>query len=287
MPYISMFQNMEETAVRKLSVLGIICLMAIPVIFTTVSDAAIDTKSIVGVWLFDEVNNDMSPDSSENGNDAELLQGAELVDDGKFDGALSLSGDDEFQLAWVETSKSLDSCAEEYTTTTWVKLKKKDKVVLGGCCNDDHAIVNFKYTCLLNIFGPGRGGGHGKVEIGSGQLAPAWVSGPMLVNDDKWHHIAYTYDGKKMIAYIDGKVDSQANTGGVFGLTGQALRIGGMEGERPAWGLMDDVAVFNTALSEADVNEIMNEGLGKLFGFTPVTPQGRLTTVWASVKSER
>ncbi len=273
---------------RKLSILAIVCLMAVLAIFAAVSDAAIDPKSIVGVWLFDEVNNkDLSPDSSDNGNDAELLKGAELVDDGKFDKALSLSGDDEFQIAMVETSKSLDSCAEEYTTTTWVKLKKKDKVVLGGCCNDDHAIINFKYTCLLNIFGPGRGGGHGKVEIGSGQLAPSWVAGPTLVNDDKWHHIAFTYDGKKMIAYIDGKVDAESNTGGVFGLTGQALRIGGMEGERPAWGLMDDVAVFNTALSEADVNDIMNQGLGKLFGFTPVTPIGRLTTVWASVKSER
>ncbi len=27
--------------------------MAIPTIFTTVSDAAIDTKNVVGVWLFD------------------------------------------------------------------------------------------------------------------------------------------------------------------------------------------------------------------------------------------
>ncbi len=272
---------------RKLSILGIVWLMAIPVLFVSVSDAAIDSKSIVGVWLFDEVNNkDISPDSTENGNDAELLKDAELVDDGKFDKALSLSGDKEFQIAMVEASKSLDSCAETYTTTTWVKLKKKEKVVLGGCCNDDHAIINFKYTCLLNIFGPGRGGGHGKVEIGSGQLAPAWVAGPTLVNDDKWHHIAFTYDGKKMIAYVDGKVDAQANTGGVFGLTGQSLQIGGMADQRPAWGLMDDVAVFNTALSEADVNDIMNEGLGKLFGFTPVSPEGRLTTVWARVKSE-
>ena len=273
---------------RKLSILGIICLMVVPVIFVPVSDAAIDTKSIVGVWLFDEVDNrDMSPDSTDNGNDAELLEGAELVDDGKFDKALSISGDDEFQLATVETSKSLDSCAEEFTATTWVKLKKKDDIVLGGCCNDDHAIINFQYTCLLNIFGPGRGGGHGKVEIGSGQLAPSWVSGPTAVNDDKWHHIAFTYDGKKMIAYIDGEVDAETNTGGVFGLAGQSLQIGGMVDQRPGWGLMDDVAVFNTALSEADVNDVMNEGLGKLFGFTPVTPKGRLTTVWASVKSER
>ena len=278
---------MEEITVRKLSVLGIVCLMAIPVLFASVSEAAIDSKSIVGVWLFDEVNNkDMSPDSTDNGNDAELLKGAELVDDGKFDKALSLSGDDEFQIARVETSKSLDSCAEEYTTTTWVKLKKKEKVVLGGCCNDDHAIINFQYNCLLNIFGPGRGGGHGKVEIGSDQLAPAWVAGPTVVNDDEWHHIAFTYDGKKMIAYIDGKVDAQANTGGVFGLTGQSLQIGGMADQRPAWGLMDDVGVFNTALSEADINDVMDQGLGKLFGFTPVSPEGRLTTVWARVKSD-
>ena len=273
---------------RKLSIFGVTCLFAIAAMFATVSDAAIDTKNLVGVWLFDEVDNkDMSPDSTNNGNDAELLKGAELVNDGKFEKALSLSGDKEFQIAMVETSKSLDSCAEEYTATTWVKLKKKEKVVLGGCCNDDHAIINFQYTCLLNIFGPGRGGGHGKVEIGSDQLAPSWVAGPTIVNDDKWHHIAFTYNGKNMKAYVDGKVDAEMDTGGVFGLAGQSLQIGGMAGERPAWGLMDDVAIFNTALDEADINEIMNEGLGKLFGFTPVSPQGRLTTVWAKVKSER
>ncbi len=144
---------------QKLSFLAVTCFIAIAVIFIGVSGAAIDTDNLVGVWLFDEVDNrDMSPDSSDNGNDAELIKGAELVDDGKFEKALSLSGDKEFQHARVETSKSLDSCAEAYTTTTWVKLQKKDKVVLGGCCNDDHAIINFMYTCLLNIFGPGRGG---------------------------------------------------------------------------------------------------------------------------------
>ena len=75
---------MEEITVRKLFILGMVCLVAIPMIFASISDAAIDTKSIVGVWLFDEVDNkDMSPDSTGNGNDAELLKGAELVDDGK------------------------------------------------------------------------------------------------------------------------------------------------------------------------------------------------------------
>ena len=50
---------MEETnarvafvkTMRKLSIRGIVCLMAISIIFTSVSDAAIDSKSIVGVAL--------------------------------------------------------------------------------------------------------------------------------------------------------------------------------------------------------------------------------------------
>ena len=61
---------MEGIVLRKLFILRMVCLMAIPVIFAPVSDAAIDTKNIVGVWLFDEVNNKgMSPDSTDNGND--------------------------------------------------------------------------------------------------------------------------------------------------------------------------------------------------------------------------
>lgn len=47
------------------------------------------------------------------------------------------------------------------------------------------------------------------------------------------------------------------------------------------------VTCLFTILDEADINEIMDKGLGKLFGFTPVSPQGRLTTVWAKIKSER
>ena len=69
-------------------------------------------------------NSDVSPDSTDNRNAAELMKGAELVTDGKFDTALSLSRDNDFQLTVVPTSKSLDSCAEEYTATPWVKIKK-------------------------------------------------------------------------------------------------------------------------------------------------------------------
>ncbi len=253
----------------------------ISLMFAFTSHAKIDPETIVGMWLFEEGSGNDAEDASENGNDGELMNDPEYVNDGKFGKALSF----ENSYIQVPSSDSLDSCVESYTGLMWVKLDKKPGVILGGCCNDDHALLNFSYTCLMNVFGPGRGpGSQGKVEVGSGQINPNWVSGAALVNDSQWHHIAFTYDGEEKRIYIDGVVDAQQATTGGFGLMGQPLKIGGMPGERPALGLIDEVAVFNVALEENDVNDIMDHGLERAAGGVAVSSAGNLATTWASVK---
>ena len=255
--------------------------IAIAFVFVNISHSAIDPETLVGMWLFD--GGDDAADSSGNENHGELMNGPEHVNDGKFGGALSFDGDDDYVI--VPTSDSLNSCAESYTGMLWAKLTKKDNVVLGGCCNDDHAVLNFQYTCLLNVFGPGRGGNHGKAEIGSMQLNPEWVSGPTLVNDGDWHHLVFTYDGELMKVYVDGNVDAEQPTTGVFGLTGEPLKIGGMPGERPTHGLIDEVAVFNVALSEDDINNILDEGLERATGITAVSSAGKLAATWGWIRN--
>ena len=49
---------------------------------------------------------------------------------------------------------------------------------------------------------------------------------------------------------------------------------------------MDEIAVFNVPLEQADIQNLMDNGLGSVLGLTPVTPQGRLTTTWADIKSQ-
>ena len=161
-------------------------------------------------------------------------------------------------------------------------------MVLGGCCNDDHVIISYAgFTNLINVFGPGRGGGHGKIEIGSGQIAPAWNAGPELVNDDKWHHLAFTYNGKKKMLYVDGKVSVDVAASGTFGLKGKDLWIGAQSpNKRPTSGLIDDVGVFNKALSAANINTILKDGLGSILATTAVSPKDRLTTTWSHIKSQ-
>ena len=57
------------------------------------SFAAIDSATAVAVWLFDD--GDVS-DASGNGNDGELINGAEIAGGGKWGQALSLDGDDDY-----------------------------------------------------------------------------------------------------------------------------------------------------------------------------------------------
>jgi hypothetical protein len=49
-------------------------------------------------------------------------------------------------------------------------------------------------------------------------------------------------------------------------------------------GLVDEVALFNVALQEEDIQAIMNEGLEKALSLTAVSSEDKLTTVWGNVK---
>ena len=252
------------------------------VLFPMQSFTAVDSATAIGVWLFDE--GDVS-DSSGNGNDGELMNGAAVADGGKWGMALSLDGDDDY--VNVANSDTLDSTAEAYTGVAWVKLQRKGDPH-GGCCDDDHMVIAFttNWNNILNVFGPGRSGNQGKVEVGSRELNPRWLFGPTAVNDDQWHHLAFTYDGAKKILYVDGEVDVDQDTTGAFGVTGVDVHLGGTPTTRRALGLMDEIAVFNVPLEQTDIQNIMNDGLGSVLGLTPVTPQGRLTTTWANIRSQ-
>ena len=84
-----------------------------------------------------------------------------------------------------------------------------------------------------------------------------------------WHHVALTYDGSYIKGYVDGSEDfSLAETGS---LNYTAMQIPNAEGDHlwigkgpysdKAEGLIDDAAIFSTALSAADITKIYNSGV--------------------------
>ena len=89
----------------------------------------------------------------------------------------------------------------------------------------------------------------------------AMVDAPLAIG--VWTHLAATYDGVTMRFYVNGvQVGSRAQTGSMLVST-RALRIGG----NSVWGeylngLVDDVRIYNRALSPAEIQTDMNTAVG-------------------------
>jgi len=59
------------------------------------------------------------------------------------------------------------------------------------------------------------------------------------------------------------------------------LRIGRGDPAGYFDGVIDEVGIFNTALTEGEIKELMEKGLR---GFAALEPGSKLTTTWADVK---
>jgi hypothetical protein len=268
---------------NALTYVGLICTV---LICSGLSLAEIDPGAAVGLWLF---NGNVS-DSSGNENNGELMNGAVIAAGGKFGQALSLDGDDDYVL--VPTSASLDSTGENYTGVAWINFERKGGPAPAACCQDDQMVIAFStnWHNILNVFGRGGRAVVGAVEVGSAELNPRWLSGPTPVDDDQWHHIGFTYDGATKVVYVDGEVDIDQPTTGVFGVAGIDVLIGGTPtGERPSNGLIDEVGIFNVPLAQEEIQQIMNDGLASIVGVptTSVNPTGKVTTAWARIKAQQ
>jgi hypothetical protein len=95
----------------------------------------------------------------------------------------------------------------------------------------------------------------GHFRIGA-QLIP--IEGPSLVVGT-WVHVAVTYDGSTLLMYVDGvQSDSDGRTGLVS--TGDVFAVAGNDPNN-SFGtdvVVDDVRIYSTALSAAEVSIAMN-----------------------------
>ena len=82
-----------------------------------------------------------------------------------------------------------------------------------------------------------------------------------LVEDGNWHHVACTYDGAIVKVYVNGNLEgSVAYTDGI-GATNEPLLIGRDPYTAPArdfTGLIDEVEIFNRALTQSELQNIVN-----------------------------
>ena len=106
-----------------------------------------------------------------------------------------------------------------------------------------------------------------------GQPQPDCTSGDLFVADDSWHHVAVTRNALgELLIYIDGGERATCQSTGLpSSNNAQFLTIGCTHGaigpvkvEPPIWffpGKIDEPAMWNVALSEAEVAEVFLQGV--------------------------
>jgi hypothetical protein len=117
-----------------------------------------------------------------------------------------------------------------------------------------------------------------------------WVqslAGKTDVADDKWRHLAVTYDMKSLKSYIDGVAEIEVQTSQKPDASPGPLTFG-IATKQPYTftGLMDDGGLFSVGLTEDDIKSIMEKGLDGTLGISAVSSAGKLTTTWGQIKNQ-
>jgi hypothetical protein len=249
---------------RYLLIIGTIALFAAGVLAHP-GYAEINPKNIVGMWLFDEGEGDSAGDSSDNDNDVTLENGTGWAA-GVFGSALSFDGQDDLASANVPNAPQ---GAAVRTVVGWAK---------SGNTAAHSGIVAYGNPTAVNLV-------FGFLHYESVWVAQLWGPEPwdLMTNvevDQEWHHHAVLYDGTDLVYYYDGEevIRAPRNPATV----GTTLIIGA-EPDRNDWftGLVDEVAIFDVALTESDITKIMIDGLKTS---AAISSAGKLANTWGQIK---
>ncbi|MDE0682209.1 MAG: LamG domain-containing protein [Candidatus Poribacteria bacterium] len=234
---------------------------------------ALDTDGLVGAWLFDEGKGEAVTDSSDNGLDGKIAKGKPKWVDGKFDGAMEFGGQD---MVTVDDDNALD--LEEFTIAAWVNIPKVSGAWQIIATKENRNPTGRNYGLFGHI---NSGVVHYSFTTNSG-----WKSfdAKTVVTDGDWHHVAGTYDGSDFKFYLDGAIDAQVAPGTKPDNHDNFLFIGGCDiGNYWMTGTIDEVVLYDRALSEKELNELMEDGMSVALD---VQPGGKLVTTWSRIKTQ-
>jgi len=129
------------------------------------------------------------------------------------------------------------------------------------------AVTGYVNSCELPNKGYGLWfDGSNKVEFRFG--SSIYTSATAITNDGEWHLVVATFDGSTRHLYIDGNLQSGSGSGQPVAATNRDLYFGTYAiGPGRNWfsfdGDLDDLAMWDTALTQDDVDWLWNNGDGQ------------------------
>lgn len=212
----------------------------------------------VAAFGFEDGGSDADDDSG-HGHDGDI-EGANWTSQGKYGDALSFDGTNDWvtidgsPLLNLTTGMTLEAWVFP-TTTTGVR----DILIKEGAGGDIYNLYARNWQGLPEV-NAAIGGAN---QTANGSAIPANV----------WTHVAGTYDGSVLRLFINGTQVDTTPIAGTIATSGGPLRIGG----NSLWGeffqgRIDEVRIYNRALTPAEIQADMNTPVS---GFVPNTPPVR------------
>lgn len=238
-----------------------------PVGHASSQGCAAPPAGIVGWWPGDGNPNDIV-----NGNSGTLMGGVMFVP-GEVGQAFSFNGTNFVQVPNSPALEPANVTVEAWIKTTFLPSPYSAHFIVAKSGSDGYHGYELGTTV------------DGKVRftvLGGGPYGDA--VGTSLVADGEWHHIAGTFDGSYLRIYVDGNLDATVlYTGGIAYIGSSPLYIGKRQYEGiPGFfnGLVDEVEIYNEALSAEDIVAIVKAGsAGKCRTCTAPPPD--LVSWWA------
>ena len=236
--------------------------------------AATDTEdSLVLYFSFDEVENGTAIDHSQYGNNGVINGAPELVD-GKFGKAMKFNGSSD----WVEVPHDNSLTVETgVTVMAWInpeRLSGPNNAQWQGILSKGNSPRSYSFytetanQCL-------------HLSAGGGSTCNT------VIQVNEWHHVVGQVDSDVHRYWING--ENVGESGGKSALPGTGdtsnVFVGtSAEGaSRLFQGLIDEVRIWNRALSEEEIIREMDIGIER---GTPVDPLDKLATTWGTIKAK-
>lgn len=221
----------------------------------------IDSNSPVkGSWHLDEGSGTTAYDRSGNGNNGTLYNSPAWVD-GKFGKALSFDGSNDYV-----TTPIISNTLTDFTMEAWVKassVPSNRRIVMGSGWNYNDWYIGINLSS--NTGAPARKW----LFWVANNSQIAYVAAPDEIVAGEWYYLVATYQGTTGKFYING------NYIGSFTFTrttdSNPFQIGRSYSGEYFNGLVDEVRVYNRALTSAEVSDLYQN-----YGYTTTNAPGQV-----------
>jgi hypothetical protein len=199
-------------------------------------------SNTIGLWHLNNLSGDVV-DATSNGHDG-TNYGAQRGVDGKYRNAFSFDGTDDY--VEVPDHDDLDGMSN-FTMEAWIYPTDTsgENIILNKESTYEMAVRNGILQAAIETTDP---------------ASWAW-QGTQSISANTWTHVAVVYDGSNMKFYINGTFKEQFALTGDIIATNNNLRFARRSSASYFDGKIDEIAIWDTALSDADLSDHAKDGL--------------------------